>query len=218
MATSQSAWNLGAADGVKPPPEGKLTEEEFLAWCDEDVKAEWVDGQVIMMSPANLRHVELTVFLTALLKTWVDDRDLGKMLGPEFTMRLSPRSRRVPDLMFVAKDRLHNLRHAHLEGPPDLVIEIVSPDSVVRDWREKYLDYQSAGLREYWVIDPANQRVETYRLVDGAYQKIVPEHGRVDSSVLVGFYLRDEWLWRAELPKVRDALNEIEAAGDRPKS
>lgn len=218
MASTQPITDLGPPDGYKPPPEGKISEEEFLAWCDEDVKAEWVDGRVIVTSPANLRHVELTVFLTALLKTWVDDRDLGKVLGPEFTTRLSPRSRRVPDLMFVAKDRLHNLRRAHLEGPPDLAIEIVSPDSVVRDWREKYLDYQSAGLREYWVIDPANQRVEAYRLVDGAYQEIVPDHGYVDSSVLAGFYLRDEWLWRTELPKVRDALNEIEAASDQPKS
>ena len=212
MATSQSAWNLGAADGVKPPPEGKISEEEFLAWCDEDVKAEWVDGQVIMMSPANVQHVNLTSFLISLMRIWVEDRDLGAVFGLELMTRLSPRSRRVPDLVFVAKDRLQNLRRNHLEGPPDLAIEVVSPDSLVRDWREKYLDYQSAGLREYWVIDPANQRVEAYRLVDGAYQKIVPDHGRVDSSVLAGFYLRDEWLWRAELPKVRDVLNEIEAA------
>jgi Uma2 family endonuclease len=217
MASTQPIADSGPLTPSKAPPDRKLSEEEFLAWCDEDVKAEWVDGQVIVMSPANLRHVELTVFLTALLKTWVDDRDLGKVLGPELTTRLSPRSRRVPDLMFVAKDRLHNLRRAHLEGPPDLAIEIVSPDSVVRDWREKYLDYQSAGLREYWVIDPANQHVEAYRLVDGAYQEIVPDHGRVDSSVLAGFCLLDEWLWRAELPKVRDALKEIEAVSNRPK-
>lgn len=212
MATSQSAWNLGAADGMKPPPEGKLSEEEFLAWCDEDVKAEWFDGQVIMMFPANVQHVNLTSFLISLMRIWVEDRDLGAVFGLELMTRLSPRSRRVPDLVFVAKDRLQNLRRNHLEGPPDLAIEVVSPDSLVRDWREKYLDYQSAGLREYWVIDPANQHVEAYRLVDGAYQEIVPDHGRVDSCVLAGFYLRAEWLWRAELPKVRDALKEIEEA------
>lgn len=218
MASTHPIADSDPLAPYKSPPDRKLTEEEFLAWCDEDVKAEWVDGQVIVMSPANLRHVELTLFLASLLKTWVDDRELGKILGPEFMTRLSPRSRRVPDLMFVAKDRLHNLRPAHLEGPPDLAIEIVSTESVVRDWREKYLDFQSAGVREYWVIDPANQRVEAYRLVDGAYQEIVHDHGHVDSCVLAGFYLRDEWLWRSELPKVRDVLKEIEAASDRPKS
>lgn len=217
MASTQPITDFGPLPPYKAPPAGKLSEEEFLAWCDEDVKAEWVDGQVIVMSPANSQHVNLTAFLISLMRIWVEDRDLGAVLGPELMTRLSPRSRRVPDLMFVAKEHLQNLRTAHLEGPPDLAIEIVSPESVVRDWREKYLDYQSAGLREYWVIDPANQRVEAYRLVGGAYQEIVPDHGRVDSSVLTGFYLRGEWLWRAELPKVRDALKEIEAGSNHPK-
>lgn len=218
MASTQPITDSGPLGPYKPPPEGKLSEEQFLAWCDEDVKAEWVDGQVIVMSPANVQHVNLTSFLISLMRIWVEDRDLGAVFGLELMTRLSPRSRRVPDLVFVAKDRLQNLRRNHLEGPPDLAIEVVSPDSLVRDWREKYLDYQSAGLREYWVIDPANQRVEAYRLVDGAYQEIVPDHGHIDSCVLAGFYLRDEWLWRAELPKVRDVLKEIEAASDRPKS
>lgn len=218
MASTQPITDLGLPEGYKAPPDRKLSEEEFLAWCDEDVKAEWVDGQVIMMSPANVQHVNLTSFLISLMRIWVEDRDLGEVFGLELMTRLSPRSRRVPDLVFVAKDRLQNLRRNHLEGPPDLAIEVVSPDSLVRDWREKYLEYQSAGLREYWVIDPANQRVEAYRLVDGAYQEIAPDHGYIDSCVLAGFYLRDEWLWRAELPKVRDVLKEIEAASDRPKS
>lgn len=192
MASTQPITDSGPLAPYKAPPEGKISEEEFLAWCDEDVKAEWVDGQVIVMSPANVQHVNLTSFLISLMRIWVEDRDLGAVFGLELITRLSPRSRRVPDLVFVAKDRLQNLRRNHLEGPPDLAIEVVSPDSLVRDWREKYLDYQSAGVREYWVIDPANQRVEAYRLVDGAYQEIVPDHGRLDSSVLAGFYLRDE--------------------------
>ena len=211
MASTQPITDLGPPAGYKPPPDRKLSEEEFLAWCDEDVKAEWVEGQVIVMSPANFSHANLTAFLLSLIRIWVEDRDLGVVLGPEFAVRLSPRSRRVPDVLFVAKDRLHNLRPTHLEGPPDLAIEIVSPDSVVRDWREKYYDYQSTGVREYWVIDPANQRVEAYQLVEGAYQEILHDHDRIASSVLAGFCLRDEWLWRAELPKVRDVLKEIEA-------
>jgi Uma2 family endonuclease len=114
--------------------------------------------------------------------------------------------------MFVAKDRLQYLRIYHLEGPPDLALEVVSTDSVERDWREKYYDYQAAGVREYWVIDPAHQRVEAYQLVDGAYQSIAHDQGRIASSVLGGFNLREAWLWRAELPKVSEALQEIESA------
>jgi len=212
MATTQPVIDLGPPTGCKPLPDRELSEEEFVAWCDEDVKAEWVEGRVIMMSPANTAHVRLTSFLDRVMAAFVERRDLGEVFGPELATRLSPRIRRVPDLMFVAKERLPNVGPTHLEGPPDLALEIVSPDSVDRDWRAKYADYQAAGVREYWVIDPAHQRVEAYRLVDGAYQSIAHDQGRVASSVLAGFYLREEWLWRAELPKVSEALQEIESA------
>ncbi|HEV7221200.1 MAG TPA: Uma2 family endonuclease [Pirellulales bacterium] len=213
MASTQPNVDFDDLAGYhKPLPDRPLSEEEFVAWCDEGVKAEWVDGRVIVMSPANTAHARLTTFLMNVLSIFVQDRGLGEVFGPELMTRLGPRSRRVPDLMFVAKERLQNLRPNHLEGAPDLAMEIVSPDSVERDWREKYDDYQAAGVREYWVIDPANQRVEAYRLVDGAYQRLAHDQGRVASSVLGGFYLREEWLWRAELPKVRDVLQEIESA------
>ncbi len=212
MASTQPLTDFGQQAGYKPLPDRTLTEEEFVAWCGEDTKAEWVDGQVVMMSPANYSHANLTAFLLSLLRTWVEDHGMGLVLGPEFATRLSPRSRRVPDLMFIAKERLRNLRPTHLEGPPDLVMEIVSPDSVERDWREKFADYQAAGVQEYWIIDPAHQRVEAYQVVGGAYQSIVHDQGRIASTVLAGFFLREEWLWQEQLPKVRDTLKEIETS------
>ncbi len=196
---------------LPPLPDRKLSEEEFLAWCDEDTKAEWVDGQVIMMSPASFPHAEMTMFLGAVIKTWTDKRKLGRVLGPEFTARLSPRVRRVPDLMFITKERVENLRLNHFEGAPDLVIEVVSPDSVERDWRDKYADYQAAGVREYWIIDPAHQRVNAYQLANGAYQRLPQAQGRIASGALTGFYLREEWLWGGELPGVDVVGKELEA-------
>lgn len=218
MASTHPITDLGPPEGYKPPPEGKISEEEFLAWCNEDVKAEWVDGQVIMMSPANTAHVRITSFLDRVVGIFVERRGLGEVFGIELTTRLTPRIRRVPDIMFVANQRLGNVGSTHLEGPPELAMEVVSPDSATRDWQEKYLDYQAAGVREYWVIDPADQRIVAYQLVEGEYQPIAPEQGRISSSVLAGFFLREDWLWRAELPKVDDALKEIEAASDQPKS
>ena len=70
----------------------------------------------------------------------------------------------MPDIWFLTESRRHLLRESHIEGPPDLMIEIVSPDSQSRDWREKYLEYQAAGVREYWMIDPMSRHVEAYTL------------------------------------------------------
>jgi len=131
-----------------------MTEEEFEAWCDEDVRAEYVDGEVIVHTPASTRHNDVMWFLGTLLNLFASHHDLGRVLGPELQVRLRPGLRRVPDLFFVAKARADIIHEKHIEGAPDLVIEIVSPDSVVRDWREKYFEYEAAGIREYWVIDP----------------------------------------------------------------
>ncbi|MGQ9625707.1 MAG: Uma2 family endonuclease [Anaerolineae bacterium] len=186
------------------------TEEEFEAWCDEDVKAEYVDGKVIVHSPASTRHVDMVLFLASLLKFFVAKHDLGTVLGPEAQVRLRPGLRRVPDLLFVAKERTDIIRETFLEGPPDLIIEIVSPDSIARDWREKYWEYEQAGVSEYWVIDPQARRMDVYCLEEtGRYKAMTAEAGVYRSRVVSGFWLRSGWLWQEPLPNVLEVVGEL---------
>jgi len=72
------------------------------------------------------------------------------------------RRRRVPDLFFISKVNLARIRPTFINGPPDLTIEIVSPDSQNRDRREKYLEYEASGVREYWIIDPLSKTLDVY--------------------------------------------------------
>ena len=125
-------------------------------------------------------------------------------------LRGAHRGRRLPDVLFIANDRLGNLQGKHLEGPPNLAIEVVSDDSVDRDWRTKYHEYEAAGVDEYWIVDPLYQRLEAYRL-DAArvYQAIPPRDGKVASIVVPGFYLRAEWLWSQPLPAVPGLLSDL---------
>jgi len=187
-----------------------MTEEEFEAWCDEDVKAEYVDGEVIVHSPVSTRHSDIVWFIGYLLRTIARQRDLGRVLGPELQVRLRPGLRRVPDLFFIAKERTDIIRPTLVEGAPDLVVEIVSPDSVERDWREKYLEYQAAGVGEYWVVDLEYQRLAVYRLDEqGRYQAVPAGEGVYRSQVLPGFWLRAEWLWQEPLPNELDVAREM---------
>jgi len=115
----------------------------------------------------------------------------------------------VPDILFLSTSQLDRIQETYIEGPPDLIVEIVSSDSLVRDWREKYLEYQEAGVKEYWVIDPQVQKVEAYSLEERSYRLIPAEEGKVKSKVLSGFWLRPEWLWQDPLPNVLEIAREI---------
>lgn len=95
----------------------RMTEEEFVAWCDEDTKAEWIDGEIIMPPPANLQHVDLVGFLNFILRGFVTARNLGVVYGPELQVRFaSLRRRRVPDLLFVSTERMSILKTTEVGG------------------------------------------------------------------------------------------------------
>jgi Uma2 family endonuclease len=194
----------------------KMTYDEFLAWADEDVHAEWVDGAVTVFVPPSIRHQRLVSLLHYLVGLYADLRNLGEVLVAPVEMRLEPRgSSREPDLLFVATAHMSRLSAARLDGPADLVVELVSDSSVARDRADKFYEYQEAGIGEYWVIDPhpGKERVDLYALTAaGRYQAILPDaDGRYHSVALPGFWMRAEWLWQDPLPKPLVLLQEIAA-------
>jgi Uma2 family endonuclease len=152
----------------------------------------------------------LNIWLTRVLGEFVEHHDLGQVRGPQTQIRIGPkRQRREPDVLFVSQSRRDVIRTNHIEGPPDLIIELVSPDSITRDWRDKYQAYEAAGVREYWVIDRNAQRMDAYQLGPGGYALIDEKDGTVRSGVIAGFYLRPAWLWQDPLPKVADVMREL---------
>ena len=197
----------------------RMTEEEFEAWCDEDVAAEYVDGEVIVHSPVRVRHSELAIFLATVIKLVAEQEQAGLVLGPEVQARLRTGLRRIPDVMFISRARAHIVLETRVEGAPDIAIEIVSPDSVERDWQKKYLEYQSAGLREYWIVDPQYQQVRVYVLgANGLYKDLDVIEGWLRSSVLPGFAVKTEWLWRDPMPTTFSVAHELGLLPAEPPS
>lgn len=186
-----------------------MTEDEFVAWCDSDTKAEFVDGRVIIMSPVVLDHDNVFHFLLKLLGMYLEYRPVGELHGSEYTVRLRPGLRRVPDLLFVASGHTGRLTRGHLEGAPDAAFEIVSEESVERDWREKFEDYRAAGVSEYWIIDPAHSVVRLHTLSRGRYKAVEERDGRLHSAAIPDFRIRPEWLWQRPMPGVLACLREL---------
>jgi Uma2 family endonuclease len=189
-----------------------MTYAEFLDWADEDTLAEWVDGKVIATSPANRRHQELVGFLYGLLDTYAKTHDLGIVLPVPFQMHL-PTSGREPDVLFVAKAHQDRLKASRIEGPADLVVEVVSPESRGRDRGDKFYEYQLGGMKEYWLIDPDTRHADFHQIDDAAgVYRIVPPSSRgiYRSQVLEDFQLPLPWLWQAPLPSINEAMLAID--------
>lgn len=191
----------------------KVSFEEFLEGLDEDIWAEWVDGEVEMLSPASRRHQSIKMFLAQVLSTYVVEGGLGQVLDAPFLMRLPEEMQRArePDLLFVAREHLERLRETYLDGPADLVVEIVSPESALRDRGAKFAEYEMAGVREYWLIDPQREEARLYHLGEkGWYEPVLLDaEGVYRSRVVPGFWLKVDWLWQEPLPKVLDVLREM---------
>jgi Uma2 family endonuclease len=184
---------------TRPLPAGKISYEQFLEWLDEDTWAEWVDGEVQLMSPVSSEHQEVGSFLIALLKLYVTYRQLGVVRYEPFQMKTgADLPGRSPDILFVSNARRHLLRRTYLDGAADLVVEIVSAESEQRDRVQKFSEYERGGVREYWLIDPERRQAEFYVLgEEGKYAlQMKGEQGVYHSTVLEGFWLRVEWLWQ----------------------
>ena len=198
----------------KQPTRLRMSRDEFLAWADEDTHAEWVDGEVFVFMPAKDVHQSTLEFLFELMALFVRLLNRGKVRVAPFAVKLRHgRSYREPDILFVAQDHLDRLTENQLEGPADLIVEIVSDDSVRRDRDDKYKEYQAAGVGEYWVIDPrpGKQRADFFRLTDdGEYELAATEDEEtVESAVLPGFWIRPSWLWRVDEIEPLTALFEM---------
>lgn len=191
-----------------PVQRPKMTYEEFLAWADEDTLAEWVGGDVVMTSPASFEHQQIVDLLVSTMRPFVETHQLGVVLSAPFQMKVGERGRE-PDLLFLRSEQRDRLKPTYLDGPADLVIEVVSPESVSRDRGDKFVEYEAAGVEEYWLVDPRRKVAEFYRLDEqGRYQiALSGETGEFHSTVVPGFWARIEWFWRP--PMVLDVLREL---------
>jgi Uma2 family endonuclease len=176
--------------------------DEFCVLVKEDQKADLINGVIHMASPENIEANDLFVWLLRLIADYVDEKDLGKVNGSRVAYRLSEHDSPEPDIAFVRKERLEIVQRTFVEGPPDLAIEIVCPESVERDYEKKRKQYQEAGVLEYWIVDEILQKVTLLRLdLKGRYREIRPRKSILRSEALPGFWLCPDWLWQSPLPK-----------------
>jgi Uma2 family endonuclease len=186
------------------------TFEDFCALVKDGEKADLIDGVIYMSSPDNTDANSLFMWLGGLINLFVEEKELGKVYGSRVAFRLGETNGPEPDIAFVRKDHLDRVERGFVRGGPDLAVEIVSPESVNRDYEKKRKQYEDAGIPEYWIVDEPEQKVTPLRLGKGGkYREVRPRKGILHSKALPGFWLRVEWLWQDPLPKTITVLREI---------
>lgn len=174
-----------------------ITYEDFLETVDEGTHAEWVDGMVVPMTPPSKEHLRITAFLLAALRGYVNRKKLGGIvLHAPAQMKLE-RSGREPDVIYLRPETMERWGERFVDGPADLVVEVVSRESRTRDRREKFGEYERAGVREYWLIDPEARTADIFVLSAERVYEAAPagDPPLMRSTVLPGLWLDPEWLW-----------------------
>ena len=129
-------------------------------------------------------------------------------------------SAREPDLMVVFKERTSIIKRTSIEGPADLVVEVVSPESDERDHGIKLIEYEAGGVPEYWLVDPLRRTMTIYALNADTKRYGYTQtdiRGRLVSQVLPNFALDPRLLWQEPLPDFSDVAILIEQmTSDQP--
>ena len=163
------------------------------------------------MSPIHEDHDFLSRYAARLLEAYFEVKPIGQIRQAPFAMKISRvKVSREPDLQVILNTNPGNLTPTYMDGPADICIEIVSPESVTRDHGEKFEEYEKGGVPEYWLIDPQRQQAEFYqRGADGIY-RLTPadDQGLYRSRMLDGLWLKADWLWQRPLPSLLSVLKE----------
>jgi len=170
----------------------RVTIEEFWRLCGDGRRREVVRGEIRELAPSGARHGQIAIKAGWLLKSFVDERNLGEVFAAEtgFVLGEDPATVRAADAAFVRKERLPDpIPEGFFPGPPDLAVEVISPGDLAQEVERKVEDYLQAGTRLVWVVYPTTQTVTVYRT-----PKEVRVHTREDElsgeDALPGFMCR----------------------------
>ncbi|MCS7031343.1 MAG: Uma2 family endonuclease [Gloeomargarita sp. SKYG116] len=151
--------------GQSLPAKKAWTDEEFRALPDDGHRYEVVNGKLVVMGAAGARHGYYVSLMHIILGSYVRSQKLGFTFDPDTSFKMASGNRRSPDCSFFSKERikaLGGIPKGYIEGSPDLVVEVLSPDNTVEEMHSKIVEYFENGTRLVWVIHPDEKYVLVY--------------------------------------------------------
>lgn len=153
------------AEAQKVLEEEARRRAEFREWVDPTVKAEFINGEIVVHSPVRRRHSIASEFLFTLLSIFVRTRGIGEVRHEKAMVALT-RNDYEPDICFWKKEKTGDFHDDTLiYPPPDWVVEVFYKKTQKTDRSTKFQGYALHGVREYWIIDPYKRIIEQYGLL-----------------------------------------------------
>jgi Uma2 family endonuclease len=166
-------------DDVRPassgPTEGvKLTYDDFLLFPDDGKRHELIDGEHYVTPSPNTKHQRVQINLVRALLSYLDAHPVGEIFCAPFDIVLSQHDVVEPDVLYISHDRAAEvLTPQHVQGAPELVVEIASKSTRRRDETIKRRLYERDGVSEYWIVDPEIDAMRVYRRAGDRFERAV---------------------------------------------
>ena len=174
-------------------PEKLYSFEEYLTDNDgTDRRYELVNGRLEIMNPPTIRHLLISDFIRDILKAEIAKMTVPWLSFKESGVRTGWQKSRLSDVCVVSREQVMEVldKSAVFQTPPLLVVEVVSPESINRDYRYKRSEYAAVEIPEYWIVDPISNKVSVLRLDEGLYEeKVFTENQQIVSQTFPGLTL-----------------------------
>jgi Uma2 family endonuclease len=170
-------------------PKGIYTYEDYLKLPNDGKRYEIIEGVLYVANAPSFQHQSTVHQLDRQIGNFVSEHQLGYVIPAPFEVHLSALSRPVqPDITFIRTERISVQSLQIFEGAPDLIVEVLSPDSIRRDRVIKFTAYEAAGVTEYWIANPNTHTVEVFILSHGEYAALgeFKAAETIQSQVLTG--------------------------------
>jgi Uma2 family endonuclease len=151
------------------PRRVRFNYEDFLLFPEDGKRHEIIDGDHFMTPSPNTKHQRISFRLSATFADFLRIHPLGEAFTAPYDVMLSNEDIVEPDLLFVSVSRAAIITEKNIQGPPDLVVEILSAGTRKIDEIVKRKLYERYGVGEYWIVDPELETVKIYRLSDQGY-------------------------------------------------
>jgi len=178
------------------PPQGQWTEADYFHLPDTNRYLELSEGELLMPPHPTRSHQAAVQEFYVRLRAFVEAHNRGEVYIAPLPVRLWPGKIREPDVLFMAREHADRMGEQAF-GPPDLVVEVLSPHTRYTDRMEKSTEYARAGIPEYWILDPEARTAEVFVLQAGAYELLGKwRSGEIaQSALLQGFQVAVDGLF-----------------------